>query len=168
MFFIFGTKSFFIKTKSYKSVWCIHCEKPVVATKIRRFAMWHLFYIPLLPLGFRTEWRCAACNKDPHASMSIYDGIGMLLLALMFGSVFFSEKHSANLNLSQGWLWGLRIFFVLCALYSISVIVKRLQPAKSKHPVDPLNNTECLVCSNEIDATPNAICSGCGVMREGL
>lgn len=168
MLYIFGTKSFFLKIKAYKSVWCMHCQKPVLAKKTRRFVMWHLFYIPFLPLGFRTEWNCTECNKDPHANWSIYDAFGMLFLAVMFGSIFISEKNYSSLHLSTSWLLGLRILFAICVLYSVWLIFDLLKPVKSKHPVDPLNNVACLVCDNGLDASADAVCSSCGVIREGL
>ena len=65
MFVIYGEYRFAKRKAGYKSVWCESCNQHAYAERHRHFKFGHLFWLPLIPLGFHSEWFCLECGKDP-------------------------------------------------------------------------------------------------------
>lgn len=62
---IFGTYKVARKQVAYANSFCRNCETSILAQCWRYFSLGHLFYIPLIPLGFRREWICPGCGEPP-------------------------------------------------------------------------------------------------------
>lgn len=53
------------KPRAYRRDYCCTCEGEQLSIQWRSFVLLHLYFIPLLPLGFWREWRCKQCGQDP-------------------------------------------------------------------------------------------------------
>ena len=96
---IFGAYKVARKQVAFANSFCRKCEKPIVAFQWRYFLLGHLFFIPLLPLGFRREWLCPQCGERPlqrHQTSRLIKwsgafAFGLLSVMLALGS-FFAEE----------------------------------------------------------------------------
>ena len=66
MLVIFGTYNFAKKPVAYRADYCRSCEGERLTLGVRSFDAFHLFWIPVLPLGFWTRWYCGQCQAHPH------------------------------------------------------------------------------------------------------
>ena len=62
---LYGTYSMAARRTAYRRDYCLSCDGPQLATQWRSFVVGHFGFIPLLPLGFRRDWRCNRCGRDP-------------------------------------------------------------------------------------------------------
>jgi hypothetical protein len=51
---------------AYRNDYCLTCDSERIAEEIRTFDVYHVWFIPLIPVGFRRRWLCSSCGKDPH------------------------------------------------------------------------------------------------------
>src|SRR5512147_40206 len=68
MLLLHGYYRFFPKLVAYRNDYCLSCDAPRLALQRRTVDFFHLFYVPLLPLGVWWRWHCATCGRDPHAT----------------------------------------------------------------------------------------------------
>ena len=81
--YIRGTYYWGQKLSACRISHCYHCRRPTIFDGIRAFTVGHLFWIPLIPIGFRTRWFCNHCKKPPN------DPTGNLAMAFIFGGLVF-------------------------------------------------------------------------------
>jgi len=70
---------------AFRNDYCLTCRAPRMAFLHRTFDVFHLFWIPILPLGFWQRWHCGVCGADPHRPVSTrvaFRWLGVALLAL--------------------------------------------------------------------------------------
>ncbi len=84
-----GRYRFFPKRVACRNAWCSVCSAPRLAIGTRHLAVYHLFFVPLLPLGRKVEWRCRTCHLQVDflqpvrgwiAGFGIWVGLGMILI----------------------------------------------------------------------------------------
>jgi hypothetical protein len=86
MLILHGVYSFRPRIVAYRNDFCLSCTAPRVAYQIRTFDVLHIFFVPLIPLGFLRRWHCAVCTNDPHVHPGTRKGFkwaGVVVLALV-------------------------------------------------------------------------------------
>ncbi len=68
MFIVTGAYHFWPKRVAFRNDYCLSCQAPRRSIAVRTFDVGHLYWIPILPVGFWRHWKCTACNRDPHVS----------------------------------------------------------------------------------------------------
>jgi hypothetical protein len=68
MFIVHGAYHFWPKPVAFRDDYCLTCQAPHRAIAVRTFDVGHIFWIPILPVGFWKHWKCAACGRDPHVN----------------------------------------------------------------------------------------------------
>src|SRR5262249_52837112 len=85
MLAVHGTYRFGEKRTAFRNDFCANCRLPCRAIQLRTFDVHHIFWLPLIPLGFKKRWFCTRC----HRQSDVYAGtrrpfkwIGLFLLLL--------------------------------------------------------------------------------------
>ncbi len=166
MILIHGCYKVAPKIKAYRSDWCNHCEKPVIANKVRRLYLLHLFWIPIFPLGIYKSWLCKECGENPRDRLKTSIAL-LVVAAILFGIMgFFSLLLPYTGEYAEA-AWNSRFIFIGITAGFIYWIKCRLREPPVEKEIPPLNNKTCLVCDGRMMNRPNHYCLDCGVVREG-
>ena len=93
MFVVFGTYNWSARLVAFRRDLCAHCQRETLSLGMRTLDFFHVFWIPILPLGRWTRWRCADCGNDPAQTTAVRRPYRLLLwilvavMALAFVSV---------------------------------------------------------------------------------
>jgi hypothetical protein len=71
MLIIRGAYHLWPKRVAFRNDYCLKCKAPRRSVAVRSFDVGHIFWIPLLPVGFWRHWTCSVCGKEPHASRKL-------------------------------------------------------------------------------------------------
>lgn len=85
MFIVTGVYHWLPKPVAFRNDYCLTCAQERRAVRIRTFDVGHIFWIPVLPVGFWKHWCCSACDNDPHANPRTrrsFKWIGVVILIL--------------------------------------------------------------------------------------
>jgi len=171
MLFIFGTHLFGLRRYAYKYMMCGNCGTPRLFIQTRGFAWGHLFWIPLVPLGYQYSWHCAACAKENNTMPTSF-GIKLILLITLF-FVFYMltlGEWATNLGESVIW-WQLGVGILLSwSIYETFNHFKKKEKNKYKYML-PLPDSEyCSVCDGELRTTEKGKlqCNDCKCFALGL
>ena len=66
MLIVRGSYHFWPKRVAFRNDYCLRCQAPRRSIAIRTFDVRHLFWIPILPVGFWKRWQCEVCGQAPH------------------------------------------------------------------------------------------------------
>jgi hypothetical protein len=66
MLIIHGAYHFWPKRVAFRDDYCLRCRAPRRAIAVRTFDVGHIFWIPILPVGYWRHWTCMGCGHDPH------------------------------------------------------------------------------------------------------
>lgn len=66
MLIIHGAYHFWPKRVAFRDDYCVRCRAPRRAIAVRTFEVGHIFWIPMLPVGYWRHWTCTVCGHDPH------------------------------------------------------------------------------------------------------
>lgn len=151
MFLIFGTHFFGLRNYAYKFMYCNHCKMPRLFIQTRAFAWGHIFWIPLIPLGYKYNWYCASCAKDDNAVPTSFGSKLVLLIALLTAFYFVTfGKLVDSLGESTIW-WQIGVgILVMWSLYTVVYHFKTKEKNKYKY-ILPLEDKEfCAICDGEL------------------
>jgi len=68
MFIVYGAYHFWPKRVAFRNDYCLACQAPRRSIAVRTFDVGHIFWIPILPVGYWKHWKCAVCGRDPHVN----------------------------------------------------------------------------------------------------
>jgi hypothetical protein len=63
---VVGRYRFAQRVLAFRRDFCLSCDSERVAYLVRSFDALHLYWVPLVPLGFLKRWTCATCKNPPH------------------------------------------------------------------------------------------------------
>ncbi len=163
MFVPTGAYHFWPKPVGFRNDYCYSCARPQRSVATRTFDVGHIFWIPVLPVGFWKHWSCAKCGSEPHATHYRW--------AKWFWSLLFAFISLA------AWLgtpkpdvfdWCSRIAVTLvAAFFFIRVLQSLKQPSLRARlgAVSPATDVVCPFCSTPLMAGTRWSCPACGVVR---
>ena len=67
MLIVHGAYHFRPKRVAFRNDYCISCQAPRRSIAVRTFDVGHIFWIPILPVGFWRHWVCSVCGRKPHS-----------------------------------------------------------------------------------------------------
>jgi hypothetical protein len=99
---------------------------PRRSEQIRSFDVCHLFWIPLLPLGFRWRWRCTACHGSPHVPRGVRAGFKWagVVVFVVLAAIFWRIRITPDIRV-YGWLMR-----VATPIGAVLIVFNILRPAK--------------------------------------
>lgn len=155
---------------AFRNDFCRACDLPRVAFRVRTFAALHVFWVPLLPLGFWRRWCCSRCGASPHRLLRTRPGFkiaGALCLVLLSLAAWLvpGERESPAL------VWGMRVGWpALLALTLVSIVRHRPEAGLGDLllAVTPFEGTRCPACDGELLTAPELHCGACAARHEPL
>lgn len=168
MLIVSGRYRFKPKRVAFRNDFCLKCDQPRRSVEYRSFDAFHIFWIPIVPLGFRRRWLCATCGRPPHVNVKTrrpFVWIGLFILILL-GALFWA------LPVDPDFVGGTWFFRMGGPVGAILVLVHLLRtpadpPLKSRlDAIPPANDTTCPFCGALLLLiSSQGSCPNCGVLR---
>jgi hypothetical protein len=167
MLIIHGTYHWSPKRVAFRNDFCLTCEAPRRAVQLRTFDVLHLFWIPVLPLGFWKRWFCASCGQQPSFNQRTRFGFkvaGLVILILMSFAFWLTPIEPGDEIL----FWAFRLGAPVAAIATL-IHLRRANrdPSYSERlrSIPAASDTVCPFCDVSLVAMPDWSCPGCGVRR---
>jgi hypothetical protein len=172
MFIITGTYNWRPRLVAFRRDYCRRCQDETLAIAHRSVDVFHVFWIPVLPLGIWTRWRCNRCGRNPHDWIGVRRPVRILLLitlALITALLWIMPIEEPA---EAAFTWtarGLGSFATLAALWW-SIYYKPEGPWRTRlAAVRPHAEPDCPLCGGRLLASPdNSSCAECGAEHRPL
>ena len=167
MILIHGAYHFWPKRAAFRNDYCLTCRASSRSVAIRTFDVGHIFWIPILPVGFWKHWRCMRCGAEPHTAPGTrrsFKWVGLFLLGLF--SVISWIVPAAPPDEWVSWLF--RLGGPLASVLLLRHLLgspKELSLRQGLKSVVPTDETSCPFCRTPLLAGPRWSCPSCGVLR---
>ncbi|MGA7770319.1 MAG: hypothetical protein WB781_23815 [Candidatus Sulfotelmatobacter sp.] len=169
MLLIHGSYRFWPKRVAFRNDYCLRCQAPRRSIAIRTFDVGHIFWIPILPVGFWKRWQCEVCGQPPHAYPKVrrpFKWLGVVC-AIAVSWVVWAAPGDVDLGVI-GWI--LRVSFPAGA---ILLLVDLLRTPKGPSlrarlaAIEPAADAVCPFCATPLLAGTGTrwSCPGCGAVR---
>jgi hypothetical protein len=171
MFLIHGVYYFWPKRVAFRNDYCLRCQAPRRAVAIRTFDVGHIFWIPILPVGFWKHWKCSICDLDPHAHTKTrrsFKWAGLVCLLLLAAAFWTAPIDSDQELMVIGWIF--RIAAPLgAALVLIHLLRTPTEPSLRERlaAIEPAADAVCPFCATPLLAGDGSRwrCPQCGAVR---
>lgn len=168
MFVIHGTYQFRPKRTAFRNDYCDSHGGARRSIQTRTFDAIHIFWIPIVPLGFWNRWICTACNRQTSVSTRTrrpFKWAGLIVL-LCLGAMFWAAPLPADF-IAGG--WRIRIGAPLGAIF---LLIHLFRTSKNPSRADRLRtiptaiDTVCPLCGRQLlILASRCSCPVCGVIR---
>ena len=171
---IHGTYHWRRRLLAFRNDYCLSCRTPRLAFLYRTFDVFHVFFVPLIPLGFWQRWHCAECGRNPHRRVTTarplkWVGIGLLVLGAI---VFWTTTPGRGRDDDAVMVWTFRIGLPVAAAFAVRHTLKAKPPerlAEQLRGITPNRDSTCPRCGTTLTvAAPWYRCGGCGLERRAL
>ena len=172
MLIIHGTYHWRPRRTAFRNDYCRSCDAERLSVLIRTFDALHIFWIPVLPLGFWSRWFCTVCGSRPHAAVRTRRGfkiaglVTVALIALGLWTVPIQEFGD------DAWIvWMVRIGLLLAAAALVVWIVRQpREPSFNQRlaAVKPIEGWTCPFCGGQLLNLPTWHCPSCRVEHRPL
>jgi hypothetical protein len=168
MLLIHGAYHFWPKRVAFRNDYCVSCKAPRRAVAVRTFDVGHIFWIPILPVGFWRHWQCSTCGRKPHAGPKSFRLLKWIALSsLIVASVAFWAFPVESNPGSNFISW---LFRVGAPIGATLLLINLLSPRSLREKLATVAAAADAVCP--FCATPLVVgtgtrwsCPGCGVVR---
>ena len=167
MFIVTGAYHWWPKLVGFRNDYCLRCAAERRSVRIRTFDAGHIFWVPVLPVGFWKHWYCTVCGSDPHANPKtrpFFKWAGVVIL-IMFAVVSWIEPVTPD---SVEISWAIRIGAPLGAtLLLVHLLRTPKEPSLKARlaAIVPAADTTCPFCSTPMISGDRWSCPACGVVR---
>lgn len=158
---------------AFRNDYCLTCKAPRLAFLHRTFDVFHLFWIPVLPLGFWQRWHCDRCGADPHERVTtsvVFKWIGVVLLAV-FAAVTWAPDVARDIPDPLARL-ALRLGMMVAVLVAAWLAAHSRPPEDLREKlrsVQANRDGTCPRCGTTLTvAAPWYRCGKCGLERRAL
>ena len=168
MYIVTGIYRYRPRRLAFRNDFCLRCNAYRVSFQQRAFEVFHLYWIPLLPLGFRERWYCTMCGYEPHVNVKTrrpFKWIGLVLLILT-GVLFWLEPVDPDMRI---FMWICRIAAPPGAALLLWHLLRGKKDPSLKARLAvllPASDTICPFCHAELAVVSGRCqCPSCGVLR---
>jgi len=171
MIIFFGTYHWFARVVGFRVDYCRTCEAEVTSVQIRTLDVFHIFWIPVLPYGRWSRWRCGTCGRPPHVSPRTRRGFkiaGVVILVLMTLSFWFAVPEG---EVEPGMLWAMRIGLPVALFFLVRSILRHRDEPDFKArlaAVQPHSGHDCLLCGGTLAFGAPSRCEQCEAQHKPL
>jgi hypothetical protein len=168
MIVVYGCYRFRPRRVGYRNDYCLVCGREVRSEQIRSFNAIHLFWIPLIPLGFWTRWLCPQCHRPPH---QVRGGVRApfkwaIWVVLLSFAVFLWIIPSTLDSSSTIWMYRLGLSVATALLLAHLIRAPKTPSLKEKLTgVRPASDVVCPFCGTQMLIGDRCSCPNCGVVR---
>jgi hypothetical protein len=156
---------------AFRNDYCRACKAQTVSVLIRTVDVFHLFWIPVLPVGIWSRWFCKRCGGRPHQAVTTRRGFkiaGAVVLILMSLGVWIPLPPATE---GIEMIWALRFAFPLALAFTfVSIFRHKPEPSLQKRlaAVPPFEGWSCPICGGQLYGAPSHICLTCGAQHRPL
>ena len=169
MFIIHGAYHFWPKRAAFRNDYCLYCDAPRRSVAVRTFDVGHIFWIPILPVGYWRHWKCTVCGRDPHVSRKTrrtFLWAGLLCLVAV-SVILWAMPSDADFGIGG---WALRLAAPLAAILLLVYLVRtpgEKSLRKRLAEISPASDLVCPFCTTPLvtGASARWSCPGCNVVR---
>jgi hypothetical protein len=164
-----GRYKLFRRKVACRNVWCSLCSAQRLAIGTRYLAVYHLFFVPLMPLGRAVEWRCNACFIQVDAFRPVrtwISGLGMLagLFFVLFGAAgFLPAPTNVTRPVDLGFSLGMVGLGVVMVGFFAWLRHRRRRHEEAVRQVVPLAGDSCPLCAGALAPAVRPYCPACEV-----
>lgn len=154
----------------FRNDYCRACSAERLSVQLRTFDVLHLYWIPLIPLGFWKRWRCSACGSNPHASprtrrgFKVAGAVTLGLIALLSWAIPIEPGDEA-------WVWGMRIGLSTAAIAATAAAFRHTPEPRLQEMLDrvrPFEGWSCPLCGGQLMNLPGWHCTVCEAEHKPL
>jgi hypothetical protein len=165
---IYGLYRFAQKIVGYRQDYCNQCRAHVLAQCFRYFRCGHIFFIPLLPLGFKESWHCYRCGGNPRANYNpkaemltaVANFLTMIGFFLIIGPMTFMRSSGMAL------IDLVPVMGIGAGCIAIAGLLlwwtRRIIASDFVRPSIP-NTEACPMCGGKLSTDPHLSCPSCQV-----
>jgi hypothetical protein len=160
-----GWYHWFPRRGAFRADYCRRCEAATTSVRVRTLDVAHLFWVPLLPVGFWSRWFCLRCGARPHAAARTRRGWKVAGAVLLLLGSFAGWTMPIERPDDVAVVWLLRIAVPLAfAATLVSIVRHRPEPAFAERlaAVRPWSHPDCPLCGGALERTAPPRCSRCG------
>src|SRR5690348_8356033 len=168
MVLIHGTYHFKRTRLAFRNDYCLYCDQPRRAVQIRSLDFWHIFWIPVLPLGVWKRWICTTCGHQPHVRTKTrrpLKWVGFVILLILSVPFWVTPMDPT-------FVFGTWIFRIAAPIGAILTLINLLRTSKDVPlkarlaAVPPASDTSCPFCGIPLlVVSSQSTCPNCGVVR---
>ncbi len=173
MIIISGRYRWFQRHMGYRPDYCLACASSAIANQVRSFDFAHLYWVPILPLGFRRRWHCSECGNSPrqlprmHSFIRFLKFFGAAWLAAIAVSMWIAPFKQGE----EGLIWTIRVVFPILMIWLVWSGLRTIDATNLKEnlrAITPFEDNLCYYCDGEIDRLGGEEwCSSCNLQRHG-
>lgn len=165
MLLIHGVYKFLPRRLAYKGCWCNHCEKITYSEKRTAWYVLHLYWVPLLPLGRYSFWRCEQCDQDP--SERVRESVTLLVLGVIAFSIFFLALLFPFIpTRDPEFIWIARVVLLGLITYCVYLIWSRRNAKAEVIPIHAYASNDCRYCGEKLILfEQQRFCEHCQIYR---
>jgi hypothetical protein len=174
MIVVHGTYFLARKVLAFRNDYCLRCAAPRLAVRQRTFDVAHVFWIPILPLGFWKRWLCSSCGNDPHTQVRTSRGVkwvGVVLL-VFFAVIAWTGPASGKDPSDTIGIWLMRIGLPIGLAFAVRGTLRSPEPERLRdklREVTPYGAQECPLCRAQlVHRARGWQCIGCGAERQDV
>ena len=164
-----GIGSYKSRIVAYRNDFCIACDAPRRTYEIKSLKVYHVYYIPVIPLGFWREWQCSVCRRDPHkypgtSKRAIWVVVLLAGFFAMAGIIASFEPRDSIIT-----VWVLRLGFPAVFVVLLWLVLRNKPDRflrKKLATVAPDEGDHCALCDGPLVLDDGWRCSQCGAQRE--
>ena len=167
MIIVTGAYHWWPKFVGFRNDYCLNCKAERRTVCIRTFDVGHIFWVPVLPVGFWKHWACSVCQRNPHEhrqTQPFFKWAAVVILALM-AVAFWMDPVSPD----DAWVWWLfRIGAPLCAVLLVVHLLRAPKEPSLKQrlaAVAPADDMVCPFCNTPLVAGTRWSCPACHAIR---
>ncbi len=167
MLILHGLYKFRPRRRAFRNDYCLSCGTPRRAVQIQTFDVLHIFWIPLVPLGFWKRWYCTTCRRQPH----VFPGTRRSFKWAGFGALAVVSLGAWMVPADTGSNIGLWCFRILASLAALATLIHLLRSPKDPvlseklSSILPAMDSECPFCRVPLIVGPETSCPNCAVVR---
>ena len=169
MLIIRGSYRFWPKRVAFRNDYCLRCQAPRRSIAIRTFDVGHLFWIPILPVGFWKRWQCEMCGQAPHIYPKVrrfFKWVG-LFFSIALSLLMWAAPIDTNFEVLD---WILRVAAPaggILLLFDLLRGPKEPSLRRNLAAIAPCTDTVCPFCTTPLLAGSGASwsCPQCGAVR---
>ena len=165
------------KIVAFRSDYCRTCRCETIAHARRSLEVFHVYWVPIFPLGIWTRWFCTKCGKRPHDPTTVRRPIRVIvvvfflllsvllwfvvIVAMFYPSVNPTDDKfamigaivmSIRLFLSGYWAWNTETDNYKARLINVM----------------PYSGHACPLCADQLEFSRTLTCRGCGAQHRPL
>lgn len=166
MIIFFGTYHWKQKGVGFRPDFCLCCKQETVSVQVRSFDVGHLWWIPIVPLGFRRHWRCSVCAENPRGERTgrVLKIIGVIFLLAAGGLGWTMPAAGEDAII----VWVMRLGFpALAAAVVASFRQRRKEDAallRRLRELPPMGDA-CPFCGQRVKPGARRSCGACGAVE---